>query len=91
LPYLNRKGAHPIILNVHEREAIFLSLAQIKPDIVNDMLTHVPIEYTPEFMFKAAKDDAILRLVGRSNLQEAAEMHGKKRYIAQSNAFWQEP
>lgn len=85
------KGGRPLIVNVLEREAIFSSMANIKPDIVMDMLTHLPKEYTPESMRNAAELDAKVRREGGAYLQEAAETYGAKRYIVQSSGFWYAP
>ncbi|MBS0653537.1 MAG: NAD(P)-dependent oxidoreductase [Verrucomicrobia bacterium] len=85
------KGAKPLLVNVLEREAVFSALADIKPDAVIDMLTHLPKEYTPEAMRQSAEMNAKLRREGGAHLQAAAELHGAKRFIAQSAAFWYEP
>jgi nucleoside-diphosphate-sugar epimerase len=85
------KGAKPVVLNVLEREAVFAVLADLKPEIVIDMLTSLPKEYTPEAMRQAAEMDSKIRLEGGANLQAAAEMQGVKRYIAQSTGFYYEP
>jgi nucleoside-diphosphate-sugar epimerase len=85
------KGAKPLILNVLEREAVFSSIADLRPDIVIDMLTHLPKEYTPEAMRKASELDAKIRREGGGYLQAAAEAHGAKRYIVQSSGFWYAP
>ena len=55
------------------------------------MLTHLPKEYTPESMRKAAELDAKIRREGGAHLQAAAEAYGTKRYIAQSSGFWYTP
>lgn len=85
------KGAKSIILNVLNREDVFQAIGNVKPEVVIDMLTHLPKEYTQESMRKAAKLDAKIRREGGSNLQEAALKFGAKRYIAQSSGFWYEP
>lgn len=85
------KGARPLILNVLERDAVFSSMATIKPDVVIDMLTHLPKEYTPESMQKAAEMDAKIRREGGAYLQAAAEEYGVKRYISQSGGYWYAP
>lgn len=85
------KGAKPLILNVLEREAVFSTVANVKPEIVIDMLTHLPKEYTPESMAKAAELDAKIRREGGAHLQEAAETYGAHRFIAQSSGFWYAP
>jgi 2-alkyl-3-oxoalkanoate reductase len=88
---LESKGAKPLILNVLERESVFAAIGNIRPDVVIDMLTRLPKEYTPEAMRKSAEMNAKIRLEGGSNLQTAAEMYGATRYIAQSSAFWYAP
>lgn len=85
------KGAKPLLLDVLKKEEVFLALASIRPDIVIDMLTSLPKDYTPESMRKAADMDAKLRREGGMYLQTAAETHGTKRYIVQSCAFWYAP
>lgn len=85
------KGAKPVILNVLDRESVFSSLDNIRPDIIIDMLTSLPKEYTPEAMEQAAESNARIRLEGGANLQSAAEKFGTKRYIVQSCGFWYAP
>lgn len=85
------KGAKPLILNVLERQNVFAAVSAIKPEIIIDMLTHLPKEYTPESMQKAAELDAKIRREGGANLQAAAEEYGTKRFIAQSSGFWYAP
>lgn len=89
--YMAAKGVKPWILNVLDRELVFSSLSQIKPEVVIDMLTHLPQEYTPEAMRNAAEMDAKIRLIGGAYLQSAAEANGCKRYIAQSSCFMYTP
>lgn len=85
------KGAKPLILNILDRDAVFSALSTLKPEVVIDMLTHLPKEYTPQSMEKAAEMDAKIRLEGGGNLQSAAETCGAKRYIVQSSGFWYAP
>ncbi len=51
---IEERGGKPLILNVLDLNAVFSALADVKPDIVIDMLTHLPREYTPEGMRDAA-------------------------------------
>lgn len=86
------KGAKPLILNVLDRDAVDAAMKNVKPDVVIDMLTHLPKEYTPEAMAEAAELDAKIRKEGGANLQSAAEALGStKRYIVQSCGFWYQP
>ena len=82
------KGATPVILNILEKEAVDLAVAEIAPDVIIDMLTHLPKEYTPDAMREASVLDAKVRLEGGAHLLSASQKYGVKRYIAQSSAFW---
>lgn len=88
---LKEKGTKPFILDVLDRTAVFSAMEEIKPDIVVDMLTRLPKEYTPESMRDASVMDTKIRIEGGGNLLAAAEIHGVKRYIAQSTGFWYAP
>lgn len=85
------KGAKPLILDVLNRDAVFSSVAAIKPDVVIDMLTRLPKEYTPESMRQIAEWDAKIRCEGGANLLAAAETYQTLRYIAQSGSFLYAP
>lgn len=84
-------GAKPLILNVLDREAVLSAVRDIRPDIIVDMLTHLPKEYTPEAMRQAAVMDAKIRSEGGSNLLSAGEACGAKRYMVQSSGFFYAP
>lgn len=88
---LVEQKAKPVLLNVLDRDAVFNTIEGIRPDIVINMLTSLPKEYTPEAMRKAAEMDARIRLEGGGYLQAAAEAFGSRRYITQSIGFWYEP
>jgi len=88
---IEEKGAKPVILNVLDRQAVFAALTDLKPEIVIDMLTSLPKEYTSESMSKAAEMDAKIRQEGGFNLQAAAEINRAKRYIALSTGFYYAP
>lgn len=88
---IQSKGASPLILDVLEHESVFAAIGNVRPDVVIDMLTRLPKEYTSESMRKSAEMNAKLRKEGGAYLQAAAEMYGATRYIAQSCAFWYEP
>lgn len=85
------KGARPLVTDVLNYDNVFSAMGSVKPEIVIDMLTHLPKEYTPEAMRNAAELDGKIRCEGGANLQSAAEAHGAKRYIVQSSAFWYAP
>jgi 2-alkyl-3-oxoalkanoate reductase len=85
------KGAKPVLLNVLEKESVNKAVENIRPEIIVDMLTHLPKEYTSEAMKAAAELDSKVRVEGGSNLQEAGEANGMRRYIVQSAAYWYAP
>ena len=85
---LEEQGAQGVILDVLDQSAVFSAVAKIKPDILIDMLTHLPKEYTPQAMQEAASLDAKIRIEGGANLLAAAEKEKVKRTIVQSAAFW---
>lgn len=91
IPLLEQYGAHPIVLDVLNREEVLKQMKVIKPDVVIDMLTSLPKEYTPAAMRAAAPRDAQIRIEGGANLLQAAELYHVERYIAQSAAFWYAP
>ncbi len=63
------KGAKPLILNVLDKEAVEKTIANLRPEIVIDMLTHLPREYTTKSMAEAAEMDAKIRREGGLNLK----------------------
>lgn len=85
------KGAKPVILDILKEEEIRAAVTSIKPDVVIDLLTSLPPEYTPEAMRQAADLDAKLRRDGGGYLQAAAEEAGVMRYVVQSSGFWYAP
>lgn len=88
---LKQYGAKPIVMNVLNRDEVFAQVKAVKPDVIIDMLTSLPKEYTPKAMSEAAPMDAKIRIEGGGNLLSAAEENGVKRYIAQSTGFWYAP
>lgn len=84
-------GAQPIVLDILNRRLVSEAVEKIKPDVIINMLTRLPKEYTPEAMRKAAEMDTRVRLEGGGNLHAAAEIAGVKKYIVQSAAFFYGP
>lgn len=87
---LAARGAKPLIVNVMDQETLFSAFRKASPQMVIDMLTALPSEYTPEAMKLAAERDIPLRKEGGAHLLAAAEKYGAERYIVQSTAFWYE-
>jgi len=88
---LEKIGAMPLIANALDEPSLRAALREAKPDVVIEMLTSLPKEYTPQTMQEAAARNTRLRLEGGANLQSAAESVGVKRYMVQSSAFWYAP
>lgn len=84
-------GAEPILADALNATSILEGLKTAKPDVVIEMLTSLPKEYTPQAMREASERNNKVRLEGGANLQKAAQAVGAKRYILQSSAFWYEP
>ena len=87
---ISARGARPFIVDVLDKQAVVNVFEVVRPEVVINMLSSLPEEYTPETMAKAAKEDAKVRLKGGGNLLEAAKNFGAKRYIVQSCGFWYE-
>lgn len=85
------KGARPLHFDVLDPKAVSSAIEQVRPDVIIDMLTSLPKEYTPEAMRNAAARDAQIRLEGGKNLLQAAIKFDARRYIIQSTAFWYAP
>lgn len=88
---LKKQGAQAVVLNVLNSNEVMTVVKSIKPDVIIDMLTSLPKEYTPQAMREAAPLDAKIRLEGGNNLLQAAQKQGVKRYVSQSTAFWYAP
>lgn len=88
---LSKIGAKPAIANVLDAVALRAAVINSQPEIVIEMLTSLPKEYTPESMRAAAELDARVRREGGANLQAAAIEAGVRRYIIQSSSFWYAP
>lgn len=84
-------GAVPVKVDALDFNQVQKKIMDIKPDVVIEMLTSLPKEYTPEAMKEAAKRNDILRKEGGANLQKAAILAKAKSYIIQSTAFWYAP
>ncbi|NGX46274.1 MAG: UDP-glucose 4-epimerase [Chlamydiae bacterium] len=84
-------GAKPIIADALDAASLSEAVRRCQPEVVIEMLTSLPKEYTPQSMRDAAPQNQKLRVVGGANLQNAAESAGVRRYILQSSAFWYLP
>lgn len=88
---ISELGAFPIIADALDSSSLLQALKIAQPEVVIEMLTSLPKNYTPEAMREADAIDKKLRRVGGANLQRAAQEVGARRYILQSSAFWYAP
>lgn len=88
---LRARGVERVVANVLDRDAVLAVVRRVSPDAVIDELTSLPKRYTPEEMKSAAERDRTVRLVGGSNVQNAAQAAGAKRYVVQSTGFFYGP
>ncbi|CDZ80108.1 short chain dehydrogenase [Candidatus Rubidus massiliensis] len=84
-------GATPMVVDIFDENNVKQALANCQPDVIVDMLTSLPKNYTPFEMQKAAANDKKIRIEGGLNLLKAAEDLSVTTYIQQSCAFWYEP
>ncbi|CDR33246.1 NAD-dependent epimerase/dehydratase family protein [Criblamydia sequanensis] len=83
-------GAEAILLDVLDEKAVHQNLEAIRPDVIIDVLTSLPQEYTPSAMQEYGPKDAEVRTKGGGHLLKSAIQLGVKRYLLQSAAFWYE-
>lgn len=84
-------GAAPIIADALNAASILDGIKIARPEIVIEMLTSLPKEYTPQAMKEAREQNKKVRTEGSINLQKAAQVVGVRRYIIQSSAFYYAP
>jgi 2-alkyl-3-oxoalkanoate reductase len=88
---IKKIGATPIIADALEFNSLLAALMHIEPEVVIEMLTSLPKQYTPQAMREASVANTKLILEGGANLQKAAQAVKARRYIVQSGAFWYSP
>lgn len=88
---LESMGVTPVLGNALHTQEVEAAMKLTRPDVVIEMLTSLPKNYTPQAMQEASVQDVKLRIEGGANLQRAAVQIGVKRYLVQSSAFWYAP
>lgn len=86
-----KSRAKPIYADALDETSLHQAVKECKPEVVIEMLTSLPKEYTPQAMKETAEANSRLKIKGGENLQKAAESAGARRYILQSTAFWYAP
>ena len=89
--HLLKLGATPIIADALDASSVVEGIKKSKPEVIVEMLTSLPKEYTPQAMRAASALDKKIRSEGGASLQNAALLTGVRRYMIQSSAFWYEP
>lgn len=80
-------GAHPVLVDVFDAEALVMSVLEAKPDIVIHQLTDLSEIHDPAKRSEALARNARLRNEGTRNLVQAARQARARRLIAQSIAW----
>lgn len=89
--HILKLGAIPIIADALDASSVLEGVKKSQPEVIVEMLTSLPKEYTPQAMSAASALDKKIRTEGGAHLQKAALLMGVRRYIIQSSAFWYEP
>lgn len=80
---IRRMGAHAVIADAYDREAVHRVIEQARPDAVIHQLTSLSV--------RNFTDNARIRIEGTRNLVDAAFAAGVRRMIAQSISWAYEP
>jgi nucleoside-diphosphate-sugar epimerase len=87
LDLLRSAGAHGVVCDVFDAEAVGSVVSEAAPDVVVHELTDLPKDIDPRKMAKQAAGNDQLRVEGTRNLVAAALYAGSRRIVAQSIAF----
>ena len=80
-------GAHPVLVDVFDAEALAMAVLEAKPEIVIHQLTDLAGIYDPATLSDALARNARIRDEGTRNLVAAARKVRARRLIAQSIAW----
>lgn len=82
---LENLGAEPVVGDVFDRQLIIARMTAFRPDVVIHQLTDLPDDVTR--IAESADANSRIRREGTSNLLEAADQSGARRFLAQSVAW----
>jgi nucleoside-diphosphate-sugar epimerase len=85
--FLSRLGAHPIVLDVFDAEALASAVVEVHPEIVVHQLTDLSALFDPAARSAALQRNGRIREEGTKNLVAAGLRSGARRLIAQSIAW----
>ncbi|WP_116140895.1 NAD-dependent epimerase/dehydratase family protein [Trinickia diaoshuihuensis] len=80
-------GAHPVLVDIFDRETLTHAIESIEPSIVIHQLTDLPPGLAPHLMGDAVARNARIRSEGTANLVAAARAAGCGHIVAQSIAW----
>ena len=86
-PALSAEGAHPVVCDALDRDAVARAIAASAPDVVVHQLTALPEKYNPRRVRRLYRATDRLHIEGTDNLLAAAHEIGVGRFVAQSIAF----
>jgi nucleoside-diphosphate-sugar epimerase len=88
---LEAMGAHPVVVDVFDKDALEKRMRAVAPSIVVHQLTDLPPGLAPTRMADAIPRNARIREEGTRNLVRAALAAGCQRIVAQSIAWTYAP
>ena len=88
---LDAAGAHGVVCDALDREAVTAAVADARPEAVIHQLTSIPAAIDPRTMERDFELNDRLRSEGTRILVEAAQQVGASRILAQSIAFSYRP
>jgi nucleoside-diphosphate-sugar epimerase len=87
IEFVRGLGAHPVLIDVFDAEALAKAVLDAKPDIVIHQLTDLALLHDLARMAEALARNTRIRDEGTRNLVAAARRAGARRLIAQSIAW----
>jgi nucleoside-diphosphate-sugar epimerase len=88
---LRSAGVEPVVVDVFDGSALSRAVASVRPDIIVQQLTDLPLGLDPARMEEGTRRNARVRSEGTRNLVAAALASGANRFIAQSIAWMYAP
>ena len=85
--WLRARGAHPVVVDGLDADALMAAVVDARPDVVIHQLTDLAAGFGVEQL----RANARLRQVGTRNLMNAARAAGTSRMVAQSGAWLYAP
>ena len=85
---LRAMGAHPVLADALDREAVLSAVRDSAPEVVVHELTAIPVRLNIRKFDREFELTNRLRTEGTDNLVSAARAAGVRRIVAQSYAAW---